>query len=104
MFRIVLTTKGGSVSTIVAIETSDVRFETSVLLDGSDGMNPDPDYSAAYLRIVTDADDGHDGHGFVFPIGRGNEVQLAAIESISARLVGREVEPILEAMGAFSRE
>jgi L-fuconate dehydratase len=75
-----------------------------VLLDGSDAMNPDPDYSAAYLRIVTDADDGHEGHGFVFTIGRGNEVQLAAIESISARLVGREVEPILEAMGAFSRE
>jgi L-fuconate dehydratase len=92
------------VSTIVEVETSDVRFETSVLLDGSDAMNPDPDYSAAYLRIVTDAGDGHEGHGFVFTIGRGNEVQLAAIESIAAHLIGRDVEPILDALGAFSRE
>src|SRR5688572_5849156 len=67
-------------------------------------MNPDPDYSAAYLRIVTDAGDGHEGHGFVFTIGRGNEVQLAAIETVASRLVGRQIEPILEAMGAFSRE
>src|SRR4051812_9897872 len=104
MFRIVLTTKGGSVSTIVAVETSDVRFETSVLLDGSDAMNPDPDYSAAYVRILTDSADGHEGHAFVFTIGRGNEVQLAAIESIAAHLVGRDLEPVLESMGDFSRE
>jgi L-fuconate dehydratase len=91
------------VSTIVSIETYDIRFETSALLDGSDAMNPDPDYSAAYLRIVTDAADGHEGHGFVFTIGRGNEVQLAAVESIAAGLVGREVEPLLERMGDFSR-
>ncbi len=40
-------------STITALETSDIRFPTSTMLDGSDAMNPDPDYSTAYVRIVT---------------------------------------------------
>ena len=57
-------------STVTAFDTVDVRFETSALLDGSDAMNPDPDYSAAYLRLSTDAADGHEGHAFVFTIGR----------------------------------
>jgi L-fuconate dehydratase len=91
-------------SRIVALETSDIRFPTSVLLDGSDAMNPDPDYSAAYLRIVTDAVDGIDGHAFVFTIGRGNDVQVAAIDTLAGHLVGREVEPLLDDMGATSRE
>ena len=61
-------------STVTGFETLDVRFETSALLDGSDAMNPDPDYSAAYLRVSTDAPDGLEGHSFVFTIGRGNDV------------------------------
>ena len=64
---------------ILALETSDVRFPTSTSLDGSDAMNADPDYSAAYVRILTNADDGLEGHGFVFTIGRGNDVQEVAI-------------------------
>ncbi|PRY52864.1 L-fuconate dehydratase [Knoellia remsis] len=87
-------------STIIALETHDVRFPTSQTLDGSDAMNPDPDYSAAYVRLVTDADDGLSGHGFVFTIGRGNDVQVAAIEALRPHLVGREVEPLLDDMGA----
>jgi L-fuconate dehydratase len=49
-------------SIITAVETFDIRFPTSQELDGSDAMNPDPDYSAAYLIIGTDAGDGHEGH------------------------------------------
>jgi L-fuconate dehydratase len=92
------------VSRITALETADVRFPTSLSLDGSDAMNPDPDYSAAYLRICTDAPDDIVGHGFVFTIGRGNEVQVAAIRALAERLVGRELEPLLEDMGAAWRE
>jgi L-alanine-DL-glutamate epimerase and related enzymes of enolase superfamily len=92
------------VSTITALVTSDVRFPTSLQLDGSDAMNPDPDYSAAYLRIVTDADDGIDGHGFVFTIGRGNDVEVAAIRALQGHLVGRDVEELLDDMGATWRE
>ncbi|GLH96053.1 enolase C-terminal domain-like protein [Phytohabitans aurantiacus] len=91
-------------SHIVALETDDVRFPTSQSLDGSDAMNPDPDYSAAYVRLRTDADDGLAGHGFVFTIGRGNDVQVAAIRSLAPYLVGRDVEAILDDLGGLWRE
>lgn len=92
------------VSIVTGFETRDVRFETSAMLDGSDAMNPDPDYSAAYLRITTDAVDGHDGHAFVFTIGRGNDVQVAAIDAVAHRVLGRDVEEILDDLGGFWRE
>jgi L-fuconate dehydratase len=91
-------------SRVTAFDTADVRFPTSLSLDGSDAMNPDPDYSAAYLRISTDAADGLAGHGFVFTIGRGNEVQVAAIEVFRERFVGRDVEELLADMGSVWRE
>ncbi|TQM16055.1 L-fuconate dehydratase [Pseudonocardia kunmingensis] len=90
-------------SRITALETADVRFPTSLELDGSDAMNPDPDYSAAYVRIVTDAADGLTGHGFVFTIGRGNDVQVAAIEALAGHLVGRDAEELLADMGGTWR-
>ena len=91
-------------SAVIGFETLDVRFETSALLDGSDAMNPDPDYSAAYLRVSTDARDGLEGHSFVFTIGRGNDVQVAAIEALAQRVIGRDVEAILDDLGGFWRE
>ncbi|QGH68479.1 enolase C-terminal domain-like protein [Pseudactinotalea sp. HY158] len=90
-------------STIIAVDLADVRFPTSLSLDGSDAMNPDPDYSAAYLTIRTDTPDPADaGHGFVFTIGRGNDVQLAAIEALADHIVGRNVEELLADLGAAS--
>ena len=69
---------------ITGFATHDVRFPTSLRLDGSDAMNPSPDYSAAYLNIETDETDPAvvggaplAGHSFVFTIGPGNDVQLA---------------------------
>ena len=90
-------------STVTALETSDVRFPTSTSLDGSDAMNLDPDYSAAYVRVITDDDDGLEGHAFVFTIGRGNDVQVAAIQALADHVVGRNVEDLLGDMGATSR-
>lgn len=94
-------------SRFVSIETSDVRFPTSLMLDGSDAMNPDPDYSAAYVVIRTDDPEDEardlDGHGFVFTIGRGNDVQCAALDALRDHLVGHEVEPLLDDMGAAWR-
>ena len=43
---------------IVGLEARDIRFPTSRRLDGSDAMNADPDYSAAYVVLHTDAADG----------------------------------------------
>ena len=84
-------------STITAVDTCDVRFPTSRHLDGSDAMNADPDYSAAYLVIRTDAQD--EGHGFVFTIGRGNDVETAAIAALKGHILGRNVEALLDDMG-----
>ncbi len=91
-------------STVTSARTVDVRFPTSIFLDGSDAMNPDPDYSAAYLVIETDAGDGLHGAGFVFTIGRGNDIQSNAIEVLASRFVGRNVEQLLADMGATWRE
>ncbi|MEU4091438.1 enolase C-terminal domain-like protein [Streptomyces sp. NPDC026673] len=89
---------------ITAIDTHDIRFPTSRELDGSDAMNPDPDYSAAYVVLRTDADDGHEGHGFVFTIGRGNDVQVAAIEALRPHLVGRPVGELCADPGSVARD
>lgn len=90
-------------STIVSVDTRDIRFPTSLELDGSDAMNPDPDYSAAYLIIRTDAADGLEGHAFVFTIGRGNDVEVAALETLRGHLLGQDVEALLDDMGAAWR-
>ena len=90
-------------SRVTGLSTADVRFPTSLSLDGSDAMNPDPDYSAGYVRIDTDAPDGLSGHGFVFTIGRGTDVQVAAIRALADRLVGADVEELLGDMGAVWR-
>ena len=76
-----MTNSGAAV--ITALETYDVRFPTSRELDGSDAMNPDPDYSAAYVVLRTDDASGLCGHGFVFTIGRGNDVQTAALRGFA---------------------
>jgi len=91
-------------SIIRAVLTQDVRFPTSRSLDGSDAMNTDPDYSAAYVVLETDAGDSHCGHGFVFTIGRGNEVVIAALDLLRTHLLDRAVEPMLADMGATWRE
>src|SRR5215204_5808253 len=79
----------------VAMQARDIRFPTSLELDGSDAMNPEPDYSAAYLVISTDAGDGLEGHAFAFTTGRGNEIQVAAIRALEPWLVGRDVNEVL---------
>ncbi|MEU1748352.1 L-fuconate dehydratase [Micromonospora arida] len=84
---------------ITSVDTYDVRFPTSRDLDGSDAMNPDPDYSAAYLVLSTD--DGPDGHGFTFTIGRGNDVCRAAIDALVPYVVG--LDPDTVDLGAFAR-
>jgi L-fuconate dehydratase len=92
------------VAVFTAVRTLDVRFPTSRELDGSDAMNPQPDYSAAYLVLTTDAGDGLEGHGFAFTTGRGNDIQVAAIRALAPWIVGRDVEATLIGLGAFGRE
>jgi L-fuconate dehydratase len=92
------------VTTISSLEVVDVRFPTSRSLDGSDAMNPDPDYSAAYVVLRTDAHDGLEGHGLTFTIGRGTEVVVAAVHALEPLVVGRSVEGIEADLGGFWQE
>ncbi|MER6569793.1 L-fuconate dehydratase [Streptomyces sp. NPDC001093] len=89
---------------VTAVDTHDIRFPTSRELDGSDAMNPDPDYSAAYVVLRTDAADGHEGHGFVFTIGRGNDVQVAAIDALRDHVLGRDVAELCADPGSLFRD
>ena len=87
--------------TITSIEVKDVRFPTSKTLDGSDAMNPDPDYSAAYIILKTDHPEQLEGHGLTFTIGRGNELCVAAIQSLSNLIIGKTLASFTQDMGAF---
>ncbi|WP_328607320.1 fuconate dehydratase [Amycolatopsis sp. NBC_00345] len=89
-------------ATIVGMEVLDVRFPTSRELDGSDAMNPDPDYSAAYVVLHTDG--GPDGYGLAFTIGRGNDVQAAAIRALAPHVIGRAVPEDAQGLGDLSRD
>jgi len=91
------------VGKIIGLEALDVRFPTSRQLDGSDAMNPDPDYSAAYIVLRTDVVDDLAGYGLVFTIGRGNDVQTAAIQALAHLVVGRDMDEIVGDLGAFAR-
>lgn len=91
-------------TTITRLDVLDVRFPTSRTLDGSDAMNPDPDYSAAYVVLGTDAVDGLEGHGFTFTIGRGTEVVVAAVHALEPLVLGRDVDAMAADMGGVWRE
>ncbi|MFH9491056.1 enolase C-terminal domain-like protein [Streptomyces halstedii] len=105
--------------TVTRFEVHDIRFPTSEQLDGSDAMNPDPDYSAAYVVLRTDGSErageeggadgpgggtGPEGHGLCFTIGRGNEVMAAAIGALRPYLLGRPVPRTAAALGDLYRE
>ncbi len=87
---------------VTGFRTVDVRFPTSRALDGSDAMNQDPDYSAAYLVLETD-DPQLSGHALVFTIGRGNDLQCSAIDLLAGYAVGRSVDDLARSMGDFAR-
>jgi L-fuconate dehydratase len=92
------------VTTIIGVDVIDVRFPTSRSLDGSDAMNRDPDYSAAYVVLRTDSADGLEGHGLTFTTGRGTEVVVAGVHAIEPLVLGRSVEAIEADLGAYWRE
>jgi L-fuconate dehydratase len=83
------------------LHVRDIRFPTSRQLDGSDAMNPDPDYSAAYVVLETDSP--HQGHGLTFTIGRGNEIVCTAVRALAPLVVGRTLESFAADMAGFWR-
>lgn len=97
-------------ATITGVRVEDVRFPTSVTADGSDAMNKDGDYSAAYVVLETDAPDPGNpgatlgGYGLTFTIGRGNDIVAEAARQQAAALVGRDVDELASEMGAVYRD
>jgi L-fuconate dehydratase len=87
---------------VTGFDTVDVRFPTSRQRDGSDAMNPAPDYSAAYLVLRT-SDPALEGHGFTFTIGRGTEICVQAIRALAAGVVGDKAEELFADMGGLWR-
>ena len=87
---------------IVKLTTYDLRFPTSDYLDGSDAMNPDPDYSAAYVIIETDQS-SLKGHSFAFTLGRGNDLCCNAIKALQHLVIGLDLNWIRDNQSAFSR-
>jgi len=89
--------------TITSVTVSDIRFPTSVGRHGSDAMHQDPDYSATYVILGTDDPDGLEGHGLTFTIGRGNELCVAAVQSLAPLVTGLTLDDIRSDMSAFFR-
>lgn len=88
---------------IVDVETVDLRFPTSRELDGSDAMNPAPDYSAAYVVLHTDDPDVPEAHGFTFTIGRGTDLVVTAARQVAERVRGMALSDIADDLGGFAR-
>ena len=86
---------------IVDVFVRDIRFPTSEALDGSDAMNPDPDYSATYVTLSTNS--SHCGNGLTFTIGRGNELCVAAVNAMRYMLINRDFTEITKNLGEFWR-
>jgi L-fuconate dehydratase len=87
---------------ITSVDVVDVRFPTSLSMDGSDAMNKDGDYSAAYVILRTD-DPELAGYGFTFTIGRGNDICVLAAEQRALPLIGQDVGVLVGDLGATYR-
>ena len=86
--------------TITNILVRDIRFPTSRTLDGSDAVNVDPDYSATYVVLETDAS-GLRGYGLTFTNGRGNEISVAAVHALEHHVCGRTLESLTSDFAGF---
>ena len=87
---------------ITNVRVLDLRFPTSQVQVGSDAVNRDPDYSAAYCILETD--NGMEGHGFTFTLGRGTELCVSAIRYLSRFVCGRHLSSLTDDMARFSRQ
>ena len=84
---------------IKTLSTFDIRFPTSELLVGSDAMNKEPDYSAAYLELTTES--GQQGNALIFTIGRGNDICCQTLESMKHLVIGHDLATIKTDVGQF---
>ncbi|XP_043229651.1 mitochondrial enolase superfamily member 1-like [Amphibalanus amphitrite] len=84
---------------ITGVQTHDLRFPTSLQLDGSDAVHTDPDYSAALVILETNTE--LQGHGTTFTIGRGNEIVCECVKALQFLVVGKTLDSIVDNFGKF---
>ena len=87
---------------ITNVRVVDVRFPTSRHQIGSDAVNTDPDYSAAYCILETDA--GVEGYGLAFTLGHGTELCVLALKYLARFVQGRYLSSVTDDTVAFSRQ
>jgi L-fuconate dehydratase len=87
---------------IERVRTVDLRFPTSREAIGSDAVNKNPDYSAAYCILETNA--GIEGHGLTFTLGLGTDLCVQALQHLGKHAEGRTLDSIVSDLAAFSRE
>ncbi|GGA57720.1 L-fuconate dehydratase [Edaphobacter acidisoli] len=87
---------------ITAVRVIDLRFPTSRSHIGSDAVNKDPDYSAAYCILETNT--GLEGHGLTFTLGRGNDLVVQAVRYLSRYVVNRSLDSITSDLRGFARQ
>ena len=85
---------------ITDLEVRDIRFPTSDELHGSDAIHKDPDYSCAYVTLHTNVD-GLKGNGITFTLGRGTELCVAVIQTLSQFVVNRSLDEITNNFGKW---
>ena len=105
---------------ILDLQVRDIRFPTSDALHGSDAIHVDPDYSCAYVTLLTDNPQVEgpqvegpqvegpqvegpqvEGHGITFTLGRGTELCVATIQTLKRFVVDRELEEIVANFAQF---
>jgi len=84
---------------ITNVRVVDLRFPTSREKIGSDAVNKDPDYSAAYCILETDV--GLEGHGLTFTLGRGTELCVGALNYLSHVVRDRSLRSITDDFAGF---
>ncbi|XP_011911582.1 PREDICTED: mitochondrial enolase superfamily member 1 isoform X3 [Cercocebus atys] len=89
---------------ISQLSVRDVRFPTSLGGHGSDAMHTDPDYSAAYVVIETDAEDGIKGCGITFTLGKGTEVVVCAVNALAHHVLNKDLKDIVGDFRGFYRQ
>jgi L-fuconate dehydratase len=87
---------------ITRVEVLDLRFPTSRESIGSDAVNKNPDYSAAYCILHTDSE--LKGYGLTFTLGRGNELCVGAARYLGGFVQGRRLSALTDDLRTFSRQ
>jgi L-fuconate dehydratase len=88
---------------ITDVRVIDLRFPTSREQIGSDAVNKDPDYSAAYCILDTSSPE-LTGHGLTFTLGRGTEICVAALKYLARFVRGRSLAELTGDLRGLSQQ